>query len=304
MIEYKEFEDKDSVYELVSSTHPGKEKNFLKFIFANIYDDAQGLVYREDGKLVSTMLSSNHDLVFRDKILNCSYIYGVSTHPDYRLQGYMNKLMSEELQKQSYNCLITFVEAYNPKVYRKYGFEVVGYRKRFSIASKEIRVTNTKGVGGEYKLDELVELYSEFSKHFDCYYLRDINYYEKYISMIESSNGNIVVYRNKLGKVTGYCVYYERDELIEVKELLYLDALSLYKLLRYAIGYSNYISLEVSKNERIEKLFKTAIPRSMACVMARINDYNLFNKLFICNCKNTEEAFRILKKPVLINEKY
>ncbi|MDF9825220.1 putative acetyltransferase [Breznakia sp. PF5-3] len=303
MIEYGVEKDKDAILDLCVATHPAKEKEFLTYYFHNLYNEGKSLLIREDDKIISCMQLKEHVLQFHDKVLLCSYLFGISTHIDYRLRGFMDELMHYALDICNQNYLITFIEAYNPKLYKKYGFETVSYRKKFSIAIQDIKVNNLEGVTSNIDIKAMTRLYKEFATRFDCYYLRDEAYYKKYVETIQQNGGNVAMYRNHQGEVQGYCVYYEKDDLVEVKEIIYLDSITLMKLLKYAIKFMPYISLEVSNNEKIEKVFKKAVPRTSSCVMARINHYPLFEKLYDTKIKNVQDAFQVLKRPVLINEK-
>ncbi|MFV0382015.1 MAG: GNAT family N-acetyltransferase [Breznakia sp.] len=303
MIAYRKETDISSIRELCMQTHPQREEGFLKFYFAHLYEQGTGLIIKENERIISSLQLHEHVVAFHHKQLLCSYISGVSTHPDFRKQGHMNELLHSALDMSETNYLLTFIEAYNPKLYKKYGFEVVSYRKKYSVSQKEIKIKNTSGVQEEVDVADLVALYKDFSTRFDCYYKRDIVYYQDYMDSIEMNKGVLIGYYEE-SQLRGYCVYYESEERVEVSEIIYLDAKVMLKLLRYAIGYMPFISFEVSINERVEKIFKMSIPRKHTCVMARINNYTLFNKLYSCKVKTVEEAFALLQKPTLMNEKY
>jgi len=303
MIELALEKDVEEVLELCTQTHPIKERPFFEYYFHHCFANGNSYCIKEEEKIVACMQMQEHALSFANKVLLCSYIFGVATHIDYRLRGYMDRLMNYTLDVCSQNYLISFVEAYNPKIYKKYGFEIISYRKKFAIANQDLKVKNINGVHEHIDISIMVSLYNEFSKYFDCYYLRDEAYYQTYVETIIRNGGRIAFYQNSKQETTGYCVFYEREDMVEVKEIIYLDSLTLNKLLKFAIKFMPYISLEVSNNERIEKLFKRAIPRTSSCVMARINNYSLFEKLYDTNIKSVTQAFEVLRKPVLINEK-
>ena len=304
MIEFALEKDVEELLELCTQTHPEKEGMFFEYYFHHCFKDGKSYCIHEEEKLVSCMQMQEHILSFNNKVLLCSYIFGVATHIDYRMRGFMERLMYYTLDVCNQNYLVSFVEAYNPKLYKKYGFETISFRKTFTIANKDLKVNTLVGVHEEIDTVLMSQLYNEFAKRFDCYYLRDEKYYDKYVEAILRNGGRIAFYKNSEQETTGYCVFYEREDMVEVKEVIYLDSLSLNKLLKFAIKFMPYISLEVSNNERIEKIFKHAIPRTSSCVMARINNYSLFEKLYDTKIKSVEEAFAILRKPILINEKY
>ena len=76
------------------------------------------------------------------------------------------------------------------------------------------------------------------------------------------------------------------------------------KLLRFiSDGYPD-ITVTVSQSEKLERLFPLTIPKKSAMTMARINNYELFNKLYNCKAHSPKEAFAMLKKPVFLNESF
>lgn len=302
MIEYVSKDDVEEILTLCINTHPLREKFFLEHYFHHLFDGDYSYVMREDNKIVSCMQMREHPLYFYGKVLLCSYVFGVATHIDYRQRGFMDHLMQYTLDVCNQNYLISFIEAYNPKLYKKYGFETISYRKKFHVGAKELLVNNVVGVSEVINASDMATLYRTFAKHFDCYYMRDEAYYRNYLAAIDEMGKVIAYYENQVLK--GYCVYYEQEDMVEVKEIIYMDSLTLYKLLKYAIGYMPYIGVEVSNNEHVERLFKHAIARTSTCVMARVNNYALFEKLYGVKIKHVNEAFDLLKKPILINEKY
>lgn len=304
MIENKSLDDREELHELCSLTYPMKEQGFIDYIFNNLYDENYGLVYKEEERIVSCAFQSECKIKMNHKILLTSFIYGIATHPDYRTQGYMDKLLKYVLERDNNNYLISLLETANPKIFKKYGFDVIGYRKKISVLDRDIKIANTSGVSFEYNVLELRKVYQQFCEYFGTTFIRDDKYFDSYIKMIEQSGGKLAVYRNADNKVMGYCVYYELEECVEIKEIVYLDSLALMKLLRFAIGMYPYIVLEVSDGERIEKLFDNVIPRKANYIMARVNSLSLFNKLYNVNARNNLEAIKYITKPVYINEKF
>ncbi|NBK96874.1 MAG: GNAT family N-acetyltransferase [Erysipelotrichia bacterium] len=304
MIRFAKEQDKDALLELCIKSLPLKEKHFLEYYFAHQFEGSNVLISELDHLLVSQIHKREHILCFHKKQLEVAYLFGITTHYDYRRRGIMRDLMDMVLSDCAKNYLITFLEASNPKLFERYGFDVISTRKRYVVYAKELVKYSTKGVTNEFNADDLAQVYRQFAKVFDCYYDRDESYYQHMIEKTKYDGGKICVYKDHEQKMKGYVLYYELDDGIEVKEILYQDSKSLCALLRYAIGYNPFISIEVSQAEHLEKIFKMSIPRSFPCVMARINNLKLFNKLFNTHCKSAKDMIKMLDKPILINEKY
>lgn len=304
MIRFAKIEDKESLLSLCVQSHPIKEHLFLEYYFSHLWKEGKTLVSEVDNKLISQIHAQEHVLCLKGKQLVVSYLLGVATHYDYRRRGIMRDLMEMTLEDCSKNHLLTFIEAGNPKVYEKYGFETIAYRKRYVVYAKEmLRYTKT-GVSQEVEVSDLANVYALFSRNFDCYYKRDVAYFQHYIELAKLQGAKICVHRDQHQKADGYALYYEKDEGIEIKEIVYLSGNILLKLMKYAMGYVPYLSVEVSKQERLEKIFKLSIPREVANVMVRINDYKLFNKLFNTQLRYAKDLVHCIQKPILLNEKY
>lgn len=304
MIRYANKKDKEELLQLCIKSLPMKEKHFLQYYFDNQFSSSKVLISELDNLLVSQIHIREHILNFHQKQLKVSYLFGITTHYDYRQRGIMRDLMEMVLEDCEKNDLLTFLKASNPKIFERYGFDIISQRKRYIVYAKELMKYSVHGISHEYDSKLLSKLYHQFAKVFDCYYERDETYYEHYINKAKQDGGKICIYRDPDGVIKGYALYYELDDGIEVKEIIYLDSKSLCCMLRYAIGYNPFISIEVSQAEHLEKIFKMSIPRNFPCVMARINNLKLFNKLFNSNCKSAKDIEKMLNKPILLNEEY
>ncbi len=304
MIRFANQKDKEYLETLCVRSLPLKEKHFIEYYFANQFSSAKVLISELDNLLVSQVHCRDHVLSLLDKKISVSYLFGIATHYDYRQRGIMRDLLEKQMEDCERNDLLTFLEASNPKLFERYGFDTISYRKRYIVYAKDLIAYQTRGVEQRFEISELVDVFQRFSKVFDCYYVRDEEYYEHYVERVTMDGAHICVYRDEHNVIQGYAVYYELDDGIEVKEIIYMDKKSLCALLKHAIGYTPFISIEVSQAEHLEKIFKMSIPRTFSAVMVRINNLKLFNKLFNSNCKRGKDIEGLCRKPILLNEKY
>lgn len=297
-------EQNTEIYELWKSAYPTRSKDYLDFYFAYIFDHGSCIFLPQDDKIISSLQMNAHVLKFHGRYLQCTYIFGVATLPDYRRRGHMHYLMDAALDEISHNHLITFVEAFNPKLYAPYGFETIYDAKTYHINTRYFEKVNTKGVSHQFTSIDLYDLFQIYEKHFGCCYRRSEAYYEQFVIRNTIDHRDICVYRNKHQEICGYAVYTKNDVEVKVSEIVYLDSIALMKLLRYiSDGYPD-IQVSVSQSEKLEKLFPLTIPKKTGMTMARINNYELFNKLFNCSVHTPKEAFAILNKPIFLPEKY
>ncbi len=303
MIRFAKKEDVKHLKELCISLLSAKEKTFLEYYFDHIFQESNALVCELDEKLVSQIHTNEHILHLNGKQLIVSHLIGLTTHYDYRNRGIMRDLLDLVISDCANNHLLTFCEAYNPKLVKKYGFEVFAIRKRYVIYAKELRKMSDIGIFTHVSAQEMCKVYKRFANVFDAYYERDERYYKERLRMERHCGYKVCAYFDQ-GEIRGYCIYAQKDDAVEVKEIVYLDSVALMKMLSYVIKGYAFVSVEVSEKERLEKIFKLNIPRAYNHLMVRVNNVRLYNQLFHCNIKNTKEFVQEIKKPILLHERY
>lgn len=304
MIKESSVLDKQKVLDLWKQSYPTQDEEYLKFYFEHVYDDGIGILKEQDDRIVSSLEMNYHTIQFAGKQLKASYILGVSTLPDYRRRGHMLSLMESALDEARHNCLITIIKAFNPKVYDHFGFEVAYYRKAYTIHRDMLHTVSSAHVSNSATPKELLAIYRKFILRFDGCYIRDEHYYETLLKELLLEQKKLCVYRNSHNEVMGYIIYQKKKQDIIIQEAIYVESVVLKRLLKKALGMEKEVTVMVSMCERLEKIFPMAIPKKQPYMMARINNYELFNKLYNVKVKNVKEAFAILKKPLWCHEYY
>ena len=297
-------DDKSEVYELWKHAYPRQNRNYLSFYFRHLFDEGVCLVQEQDHRIISSLQMNTHVMRFQGKLLNISYILGVSTLPDYRRRGHMRELMNSALDEASHNHLITLVKAFNPRLYEQFGFQVLYERKQYLIQREYLNKIIPLRVAHEAEAKELLKAYRQFIRHFDGYYERDVAYYETLLKELTLGIKQLVTYRDAHGTLCGYLIYQMQKNDLVVKEAVYMESIALQRMMKEILGDHEAIIVEVSQSEKLEKIFTLAIPKRSAFMMARINSYPLFNKLFNAKAKTPKEAYAILKKPLWLHEYY
>ena len=108
----------------------------------------------------------------------------------------------------------------------------------------------------------------------------------------------------KTKEVKGYLIFGNEKWRSTCRRSYLFRSIALLRMLKCAIGKAEEIFINVSPSEKLEKLFPLAIPKKNSYIMAHINNYELFNKLFCCDISSVKEAFALLHKPLWIHETY
>ena len=305
MIKEARREDKNEIYELWKQAYPDSEQKKLNFYFRNIYDDGLTLVQEVDHHIVASLQMNTQVVSFHGYLLDVSYLLGMSTLADYRSRGLMKELFLQALDECSHNHLLTMVKALQPKIYEHYGFSTVYERKQYGIHREYLdAILDSDYVIKDVTSQELLEAYETFTIVFDGYRQRTLAYYDRLLKELELGMKHIVAYKKEKESVSGYLIYETQGNDIIIKEAIYLDSISLKRMMKSILDDYSMIRMEVSSSEQIEKIFPLAKPINKAYMMARINNYELFNKLFNTDVKTVDEAFAILKKPLWYYESY
>ena len=282
-------QDKAEIYELWKQSYPNQNRNYLNFYFKNIFDKGRCIALEQDQRIISSLQLNEHILRLRDKQLKISYILGVSTLPDYRRRGHMRRLMESALDEAGHNHLVTLIRGFYPKLYEQFGFETVYERKLYTVPRECLHKVSLTNISYAAEPQELLQAYQNFTKHFDGCYVRDREYYVLLLN-------EIVVTQN--------LIFHKKKQEIHVEEAVYLESVVLMRLLKAAIGKEQEILVEVSQSEKLEKIFPLLIPKKQPFIMARINNPELFNKLYNLEVKSAAEAFASALRPLWIHEYY
>ena len=171
--------------------------------FENLYDPKQVLADFEGDTPVAMLQKIPATMMVGETKVPSAYLYGVCTHPDYRRQGRMARLLKLAEQDISY----LFLKPENPAVYLPFGYRLCSaqsvYQKAFSKQAGCFCDTPT--------VAELVSLWERFLKNFPFGALRDEEWWKKAISF--SGHARTLV---RDGKAVAYAIFGEDgvDELV------------------------------------------------------------------------------------------
>lgn len=273
-----------------------------EFFFKAEYKPEYGYVMIEDSKVAAGACRMPHALMFNGRVLQTSMIVGVATLPEYRNRGYMKQMMETVINACEHSELITLVQAYDPSLYKPYGFEMIYNRSEYVLTRMDVKRITNFGCAYEPTPIDMLKVYSAFIRRFNGFYARNLNDFEILRKEVIARGGKVVAYYNGKNQILGYATMFRQGAYLRVEECVYLDSLSLVKLLNAALQERATVILNVSQAENLSVLFPNAGVRTAGSTMARLNNPQLFSRLFRTPVSNVQEAFALGVKPLNLNE--
>jgi hypothetical protein len=116
-----------------------------------------------------------------------------------------------------------------------------------------------------------LKVYSAFISRFNGYYARDLEYFVRYINEIRGQGGKVVAYFNGKDQIQGYAAMIPSGNEMVIQEMIYLDSLSMTKLINAALQEKRTIRVYVSEAEDLSLIFPKAPKKTFGSTMARLN---------------------------------
>jgi hypothetical protein len=104
------------------------------------------------------------------------------------------------------------------------------------------------------------------------------------------------------GVVKGYCMFSIGNKQIDIDEMLYVDAISLLKMVNVLLNGKDKIILHVSAGEDLSRILQGSSATLEEYMSVRINDFDLFNKLFETRAATVSQAMTLGGKPLWIHD--
>lgn len=281
---------------------PKEDPNYVDYYFKTLFKPENCFVYLLDGKIISCVIRNKHVLMFNGRALQASMIVGVATLPEYQKQGYMKALMDIVMDACENTELLTIIKTEVPTLYQQWNFKPAYKRCEYTITRSDCKRTTNFGCSYNPTAIDLLKVYSAFISRFNGYYARDLEYFVNYIKEIRSTGGKFIAYFNGKDQIQGYAAMVSVGDTLIVQELIYLDALSLTKLVNAALQEKKIVKLLVSEAEDLTKVFVGATRREYTSAWLRLNDEELFSKLFGKKVNDVEDVISISHRPMNLNE--
>lgn len=299
MICKAEGNDKQEVYRMWKTIFAFDDGGYTDFYFKHVYRNEDTFVVKQENEIVACCSKHAHSVMLHGRLLQCSMILGMAVKGQYRHKGIMHQMMDVLLDEVDHQELITMIQAYNPSLYEPFGFKTIYKRRRWTIKRNEVKRFKSNCTKNVYALD-MLKLYGQFVSRFNGYVVRDLKYFEMLFKEVEAEGGIIIGYYQK--QLEGYALLYLENKKVVIKECLYLNSRALMQIVNYALSLTEEIILETSNGENLAKLFNKSSVEEVGYTMVRLNNPELFNRLYNCDVSTVEEAMNLKALPLYMHE--
>ena len=224
-------------------------------------------------------------------VLPVGFITSVSTYPEYSGQGIMSRLMKKSLmgmreKRQS----LALLYPYSIPLYRKFGWEIIS--NKISYVIKDRQIPSKAGISGfvrrvGWDSRDFMELHTAFARQTHGCLFRNSLAWEEYWRWADDDTV-VAIYYTEQGDPSGYMVYLIRNDVMYIKEMIYLNREAYNGLWQYIHAHDSMID-EVRGNTYFNEpvafdmddgdIKETIRPY----IMGRIIDLEMFLKDYRCD---------------------
>ena len=247
------------------------------------------------------------------EVFQVGFVTSVCTYPEYTGQGIMKKLMIQSLthmkqQEKSFALLYP----YSIPLYHHLGWEIISNKISFNIKDRQIP-TKVKAPGYVRRVawdsSDFHELHSHFASITHGCLFRNALAWEEYWRWDEDDT-NVAVYYNTKDKPCGFMVYLIKNDIMHIKEMIYLNREAQEGLWEYIHAHDSMIH-EIHGNSYFNEPIAFEMDdgdiREMIrpYIMGRIVDVEQFFEQYHCDPdeKDTTITFKISDELLPWNER-
>ena len=296
MIEFAKREHRNEMLTLWRTCFPLLTGVYINYFFSSVYAEKDTLLYYQNKRVIGGINRVECNILFNGRYLKSSIISGVCVDPRYRHQGLMHQLMATQIDHLQHSELVTLALASNDSDLSEFCFAPVYVRNSYEITRNMLPPTTNEGISYRFRANDMLYLYAQFIKRFNGFVVRDKKDMEDVVKRCQALGGKVIYYYDGNDKLQGYCAYHMDGLAVIVDELVYMDSIALIKLINYALMERHYIVISVSNHEDLSQLFPQAKVSPTIYAGLRINDYDLFNRLYNCNVTNVNDALSLSNK--------
>ena len=257
-------------------------------------------VLEEDEKIIASISYRECQYVLGGKILKSPYILK-PIGDIYSEKG--KSLLFEVLKQISTLEMLTFMPYEDNPFYKSLGFENIYKRKKYILNTNNIPTLNHCDVSFSASNIDMLKCYGAFTSYFNGYKLRNEKDFQE-LKEYKISKGAKYIYFYKDNDLKAYASYYDQGDVAEIDEIIYLDSLSFVSIISYLLRSFKDVEVSISAGENLDFLAKNLHYEEYDFLMARVNDYAAFNRLYNCNVSSVVQAYMISRKHPYIAETY
>lgn len=237
----------------------------------------------DNGSIVGHAQVEPRVLNLHDKAIKVSYIVDSSLSEN-QLSKILDELSHEEI--------ITVMKSDQPDAYEALGFETVIDHYNYNINASSLPDFSVEGIVIDPSPEDLVSVYKRFTQHFTANFDRDTTYYK------ELKQHYSVIGIMEDDELVAYACYSQRESSVHVHECCYVKSGHIFRLLSFVSRGKNRIILTSSIYENMHRLFPDARKEKHGFLIARMNDKELFERLFHIKIISAYSGFNAFGKPL------
>ena len=218
------------------------------------------------------------------------FVTSVCTYPEYTGRGIMKRLMRQSLMHmRERKQPLAMLFPYSIPLYRKMGWEIISNKISFTVKDRQIP-SKAKAPGYVRRVDwenrDFMNLHARFAGATHGCLFRNSLAWEEYWRWDEDDTF-VAIYYDVHDTPTGYMVYLIKDDIMHIKEMIYLDREAQMGLWEYIRAHESMID-EVRGNSYFNEPIAFEMDdgdiREMIrpYIMGKIVDVEQFFRLYPC----------------------
>lgn len=283
----------DQYNELLRYAFQVTEKTLLDYGWENddirkskfpVLEHANVLGCFDNNTLVAQFAVYPVEMNIHSTIYKVGFVTSVATYPEYSGMGLMSKLMRKSLEDmREKGQSLALLYPYSIPLYRCRGWEIISDKMTWRISDTQIPNENdapgyVRRVSEES--DDLMQLHTRFAKQTHGCLLRNSLAWEEYWRW-DVEDITVAIYYSTDDIPLGYMVYLINEDIMHVKEMIYLNKEARKGLFKYIAAHDSMIDEVRGSNYSGESiafsLFDSDIKETIRpYIMGRIIDFKQF----------------------------
>ena len=216
-----------------------------------VLERARVLGWFDEGRLASQFAVYPLKMNVHGAVYNIGFVTSVATYPEYTGLGLMSQLMQRSLSDmREQGQSLALLYPYSIPLYRHKGFEIISDKMSFRIKDTQLP-RDLEAPGYIRRVDDdspdLIRLHTLFAnKTHGSIYRNDLAWEEYWRWDVDDTE--IAIYYGETGDPLGYMVYLLKDEVMHIKELVYLNTESWKGLWKYIGAHESMVDEVVGNN--------------------------------------------------------
>lgn len=238
----------------------------------------------DNDQLISQFAAYPLKMNIHSVVYPIAFVTSVSTYPEYTGMGLMSKLMKKSLtEMRERGQTLSLLYPYSIPLYRKKGWEIVSDKMSYRI--RDVQLPKNLEVPGyvrrvSWESLDFKNLHTQFAGQTHGCLFRNNLAWDEYWRWDEDDT-TVAIYYRQDGSPRGYMVYLIKEDMMYIKEMIYLDMESKKGLWNYIGAHqsmvdevrgSNYFSEPIAFSLEDSDIKETIRPY----IMGRIVDVEKF----------------------------